>query len=208
MLGVNGAGKTTTIKILTGLISKTSGDIIFNNIPIEDLTGEIKSKINVSPQETAIAENLTVYENIIFIAEIFGLSKEKAKTNADEIISKLNLTEVKNKKAKLLSGGMKRRLSIAMSIVTSPEILFLDEPTLGLDVLARADLWSLITSLKDKMSIILTTHYMEEAEQLADRVAIINNGKIIEIDTPKNIINKTQTTSLEQAFIKIIKEAK
>lgn len=208
LLGVNGAGKTTTIKILTGLLTKTSGDITFNNLPIEDITEEIKSKINVSPQETAIAENLTVYENIIFIAEIFGLSKEKAKTNANEIISKLNLTEVKNKKAKLLSGGMQRRLSIAMSLVTSPEILFLDEPTLGLDVLSRSDLWSLIASLKGQMSIILTTHYIEEAEQLADRVAIINNGKIIEIDTPKNIIKKTETSSLEQAFIKIVKGAK
>ncbi len=204
LLGVNGAGKTTTIKMMTTLIPADNGEIYFDELSVNDSASQIKAFINVSPQETAVAENLTVKENLIFIASIYGFTKNQAKQKALELISTFNLKEVENKKARLLSGGMKRRLSIALALISNPKVLFLDEPTLGLDVLSRAELWKLISSLKGKMTIVLTTHYMEEAEFLADRVAIMNGGKIIELDTPKNLIEKTKTTSLEQAFIKIV----
>ncbi len=206
LLGANGAGKTTTIKMMTALTPPTNGDIFYNNLNLKYNIGEIKQFINISPQETAIAENLSVKENLIFIAGIYGFNKEQAQTKANAIIEQFNLAEAQNKRAKLLSGGMKRRLSIAMALVSEPKVLFLDEPTLGLDVLARAELWKLISSLKEKMTVILTTHYMEEAENLADTVAIMKSGKIIELDTPKNIVAKMQTTNLEQAFIKLAQE--
>ncbi len=207
LLGVNGAGKTTTIKIMTGLTSCDNGQVLYNDLNINENADKIKNFINISPQETAIADNLTVKENLLFIARIYRLDKEKAKEKTKDILEKFNLSEVENKKAKLLSGGMKRRLSIAMSLVSEPQVLFLDEPTLGLDVIARSELWKLILSLKDSTTVILTTHYMEEAENLSDRVAIMKDGKIIEIDCPKNIISKTQSANLEQAFIKIAQEA-
>lgn len=204
LLGVNGAGKTTTIKMMTNLIRSDNGDVFYDDFSLAKDGKNIMQYINVSPQETAIAENLTVKENLAFIAGIYGLDKNLALQKTNEIIEQFNLNDVKNKRAKLLSGGMKRRLSIAMALVSNPKVLFLDEPTLGLDVLARAELWKLISSLKEKMTIILTTHYMEEAESLADTVAIMNKGKIIEIDSPKNIMAKTNSASLEQAFIKIV----
>ncbi len=204
LLGVNGAGKTTTIKMMTSLIKPDSGQIFYGELDLKKDSEKIKSFINISPQETAIADNLTVKENLIFIAGIYGFKKEIASQKAQRIIEQFSLCEVQNKKAKLLSGGMKRRLSIAMALVSEPQILFLDEPTLGLDVLARTELWKFISSLKEKMTIILTTHYMEEAESLADTVAIMKQGKIIRLDSPKNIIESTQTANLEQAFIKIV----
>ncbi len=204
LLGVNGAGKTTTIKIMTGLTSPDSGEIFYGNLSLKTNSDQIKKFINISPQETAIAENLTVNENLLFIAGIYGFEKQKSLAKANEIIAKFNLEKVENKKAKLLSGGMKRRLSIAMALVSEPKILFLDEPTLGLDVIARAELWKLISSLKKQMTVVLTTHYMEEAESLSDTVAIMKEGKIIEIDNPKTILEKTKSISLEQAFIKIV----
>ncbi len=204
ILGINGAGKTTTIKMMTGLTFFDNGDIFYGDLSMTKNAEEIKKFINISPQETAIADNLTVKENLTFIASVYGNDKKSASAKSDEIIAQFNLLEVKNKRAKLLSGGMKRRLSIAMALVSQPQILFLDEPTLGLDVIARAELWKLISSLKEKMTIILTTHYMEEAENLADRVAVMDKGEIILLDTPKNIIQKTQTQSLEQAFIKTV----
>ncbi len=204
ILGINGAGKTTTIKMMTGLTFFDNGDIFYGDLSMTKNAEEIKKFINISPQETAIADNLTVKENLTFIASVYGNDKKSASAKSDEIIAQFNLLEMENKRAKLLSGGMKRRLSIAMALVSQPQILFLDEPTLGLDVIARAELWKLISSLKEKMTIILTTHYMEEAENLADRVAVMDKGEIILLDTPKNIIQKTQTQSLEQAFIKTV----
>ncbi len=204
LLGVNGAGKTTTIKMLTGLVQKDCGEIVFGNLKMGEDTDKIKQIINLSPQETAIAENLSVKENLLFLAEVYALRKEEAKNKAEELIKTFNLQSVQNKRAKFLSGGMKRRLSIAMALVSNPKVLFLDEPTLGLDVLVRAELWSLIKSLKSQMTVILTTHYMEEAEQLSDRVAIMNDGKIIEQGSPKQLKTKYDCESLEKAFIKIV----
>ncbi len=204
LLGVNGAGKTTTIKMMTGLLSPDSGEIFYGDISLQSDLAKIKGFINVSPQETAVAENLTVRENLAFIAGIYGFDKQKAVQKTEEILAKFQLDKVKNKRAKTLSGGTQRRLSIAMALVSEPKVLFLDEPTLGLDVLARAELWKLIRALKSQMTILLTTHYMEEAEQLADVVAIMKEGKILRLDTPENLMRTAGENTLERAFIKIV----
>lgn len=201
LLGVNGAGKTTTIKMLICLIAATSGDAKLNGLSIINNSNKLKEIINVSPQETAIAPNLTVKENLEFIAEIY-----KVKNKEDKILNllkKFKLDNVANKKAKTLSGGWQRRLSIAMSTINDPEILFLDEPTLGLDVIARRELWGIIRELKEKTTIILTTHYMEEAEKLSDRIGIMANGKLIDVGTPNELINKVNAQNFENAFVKI-----
>lgn len=200
LLGVNGSGKTTTIKILSLLSKPTKGKVLIYNRDINKNQSEIKSIINVSPQETAIAPNLTVKENLDFIAGIYKV-KEKDK-KVKEMLEVFELETVKNDRSNILSGGYKRRLSIAMALITSPKILFLDEPTLGLDVLSRRKLWDIINKLKGKMTIILTTHYMEESEFLSDRVGILSDGSIIEVDTPKNIIKKSKSKTFEDAFIK------
>ena len=201
LLGVNGAGKTTTIKMLTCLTTPTSGDAILKGISIVKENARIKNFINVSPQETAVAPNLTVIENLEFIADIYKIENKKNKI--DNLIEKFKLNEVKNQKAKILSGGWQRRLSIAMATINDPEILFLDEPTLGLDVIARRELWKIIEELKIKTTIILTTHYMEEAEKLSDRIGIMANGKLIDIGTSKELINRSKADNFEDAFVKI-----
>lgn len=201
LLGLNGAGKTTIIKMLSCLILPSSGNAnILNKDLIKD-SQYIKQRINVSPQETAIARNLNVQENLEMIAGIYGISKNVISDKVEEMITVFNLSEVRKKKARLLSGGMQRRLSIAMALITDPEILFLDEPTLGLDVIARRELWSNIKKLKEKTTIILTTHYLEEAEALSDRVAIIQKGRIKAIGTVEEILNQTNTKKLEDAFV-------
>ena len=204
LLGVNGAGKSTTIKMLTGLVQRDRGSILYDDMNIDTHHNQIQSIINLSPQETAIAENLTVWENIYFIAQIYGLGKEQAQQNCKQLLQQFQLESVANTHAKTLSGGTKRRLSIAMALVTNPKVLFLDEPTLGVDVLSRNQLWKLIQNLKSKMTIVLTTHYMEEAERLADNVAVMSNGKLVAVGSPSELMHKTQTTSLEQAFIAIV----
>lgn len=201
LLGTNGAGKTTTIKMLTGLVEPTSGSIKILGLDIKDYSAEVKSKINVSPQETAIASNLTVYENLNFMAGVYQIKNKSEKITA--LIKDFKLESVKNQKAKTLSGGLQRRLSIALALVNNPEVLFLDEPTLGLDVIARKELWRLIECLKGKITIILTTHYMEEAESLSDRIGIMKNGKIVVVGTAKELIRKTKTKNFEDAFVKI-----
>jgi ABC-2 type transport system ATP-binding protein len=206
LLGLNGAGKTTTIKMLSCLILPTSGDaIILNKNLIKD-SQYIKQKLNVSPQETAIAPNLNVQENLEMIAGIYGISKNEIPHKVEEMVTVFNLTDVRKKKAKLLSGGMQRRLSIAMALITEPEILFLDEPTLGLDVIARRELWAIIRKIKDKTTIILTTHYLEEAEALSDRVAIMQKGRIKAIGTVDELLNQTGSKTLEDAFILLNQE--
>jgi len=202
ILGLNGAGKTTIIKILSCLIKPTGGDAILGNSILEN-SYKIKPDINVSPQETAIAPNLSVYENIEMIAGIYGLGKTEIAEKTKAIIKGLKLEEVKNKKAGKLSGGMQRRLSIAMALVTEPKVIYLDEPTLGLDVLARRELWSIIKAMKGKTTVILTTHYMEESEALSDRVAVIIKGKVNMIGTVDELLQKTKTNKLEDAFIAI-----
>ena len=202
LLGTNGAGKTTTIKMISTLIRQNSGNIkVLGYDTIEDYTS-IRKNINVSPQETAVAMNLTVYENLDFMANVYQIKNKKDKI--DELIKTFKLEEVLNQKAKTLSGGYMRKLSIAISLINEPKVLFLDEPTLGLDVLSRKELWNTISSLKGKITIILTTHYMEEAESLSDRVAIMNKGNIIEIGTSKELISKTKTKNMEDAFISLV----
>lgn len=202
LLGTNGAGKTTTIKMISTLIKQNSGTIkVLGYDAIKDYK-IIRNKINVSPQETAVAMNLTVYENLDFMANVYQIENKKDKI--DNLIKTFKLEEVLKQKAKTLSGGYMRKLSIAISLINDPKILFLDEPTLGLDVLSRKELWNTINTLKGKITIILTTHYMEEAESLSDRVAIMNKGNIIEIGTPKEIISKTKTKNMEDAFVSLI----
>jgi len=206
LLGLNGAGKTTTIKMLSCLIRPSSGDAIILNKNIINDSQYIKQKLNVSPQETAIAPNLNVQENLQMIAGIYGISKNEIPHKVDEMIRMFDLTEVRKKKTKLLSGGMQRRLSIALALITEPEILFLDEPSLGLDVIARRELWEIIRKLKEKITIILTTHYLEEAEALSDRVAVMQKGKIKAIGTVNELLKQTGSRTLEDAFVKLNEE--
>ncbi len=202
--GVNGAGKTTTIKMLTGLTKPTSGDAYVMGKSIKNELAEVKKIVSVSPQDTAVAPNLTVRENLEFIAGIYGMSKEKVKEKTDEIINKFSLKEIEKSKAKTLSGGWQRRLSIAMALITEPKILFLDEPTLGLDVIARRELWQIIKSIKEKVTIVLTTHYMEEAEKLSDKVAIMLNGQVKAVGTVEELLKNTGKQNLEEAFVNIV----
>lgn len=201
LLGTNGAGKTTTIKMLTTLIEPTSGSIKISGLDSKVNKQKIRERINVSPQETAIALNLSVKENLEFMAGVYKIENSKEKIN--ELINMFNLNEVLNKKAKTLSGGWQRRVSIAISLINNPQILFLDEPTLGLDVIARKQLWDIIEKLKGKITIILTTHYMEEAENLSDRIGIMSNGNLVDVGTVKELIQKSNSKNLEDAFIKI-----
>ena len=201
LLGQNGAGKTTTVKMLTGLISPDGGDALIMGHSIVKETEKAKSLINVSPQETAVAQKLSVKENLEFIAELYGADKKQAQKKAQDSLDSFALRQKENAKAKTLSGGMQRRLSIAMALITEPEILFLDEPTLGLDVKARRSLWKQISSLKGKTTVILTTHYLEEAQALADRIGIMDKGTLKIVDTPENIIKSTGKDNLEDAFL-------
>ena len=204
LLGVNGAGKTTLIKILCGLTRKTSGVITINNYNLDNEIDKIKEIIDISPQETSVANNLTVKENLEFFANIYNNNDVKT---INEIIDIFNLNEVLNQRAKTLSGGYKRRLSIAIALISKPKILFLDEPTLGLDVFARRELWNIIKKLQKNITIILTSHYLEEIENLCDRVAILSNGKLLKTGTIEEIKQITNTQNFEDAFIKLV-EAK
>ena len=205
LLGVNGAGKTTTIKMLSCLTQPTSGDAFIKGKSICKDTAAVKTLIAVSPQETAVASGLSVRENLELMCGVHGFTKDKQNAKIAELTKLLGLESVIKKKAGKLSGGWQRRLSIAMALISEPEILFLDEPTLGLDVLARSDLWDLIHSLKGKVTIILTTHYMEEAETLSDRIAIMKDGKLLVCDTADKIKETAGTDTFEQAFIRIVK---
>jgi ABC-2 type transport system ATP-binding protein len=199
LLGTNGAGKTTTIKMLSGLILPSSGSIKIENMDMGKDVFKIKEILNVSPQETAIAPNLTVKENLEFMAGVYQIKNKDIKIKA--LIEKFKLDEVLNKKAKTLSGGWQRKVSIAISLINDPKILFLDEPTLGLDVIARKELWKIIKELKGKITIILTTHYMEEAENLSDRVGIMANSNLVDVGTVDELIKKTKAKSFEDAFV-------
>ncbi len=205
LLGVNGAGKTTTIKMLSCLTLPTSGDAFLNGKSICTDAAAVKSVIAVSPQETAVASGLSVRENLELMCGVHGFAKDKRKAKITELTHLLGLETVLSKKAGKLSGGWQRRLSIAMALISEPAILFLDEPTLGLDVLARSDLWDLIRSLKGKVTIVLTTHYMEEAEALSDRIGIMKDGKLLICGTAGQIKEKANTDDFEQAFIRIVK---
>ena len=205
LLGVNGAGKTTTIKMLSCLTEPTGGDAFLLEKSICKDKADVKSIIAVSPQESAIAAGLTVRENLELICGVHGFTKEKRSEKLNELAGLLGLCDLLDRKAGKLSGGYKRRLSIAMALVSEPKILFLDEPTLGLDVIARSDLWDVVRSLKGKITIILTTHYMEEAEALSDRIAIMKDGRLIACDTAENIKKTAGSDNFEEAFVRIVK---
>lgn len=205
LLGVNGAGKTTTIKMLSCLTAPTSGDAMVLGESITQNPTAVKASIGVSPQETAVAAGLSVRENLELICGIYGFDKQKTAEKVSSLSAMLSLESVMNKKASKLSGGYARRLSIAMALISEPKVLFLDEPTLGLDVIARSELWNIIRALKGKVTIILTTHYMEEAEALSDRIAIMKDGKLLVCGTPDAIKAQTGTDSIERAFIQIVR---
>ena len=206
LLGVNGAGKTTTIKMLTCLTKPSSGDAIVGGYSITKQPEQVKQLIGVSPQETAVAPNLSVEENLELICGIHGFSKERTKTKIRELSGQLALDAVLKRKAGKLSGGWQRRVSIAMALISEPKILFLDEPTLGLDVIAKHDLWDAIRSLKGKVTIILTTHYMEEAEALSDRIGIMKSGRLLAVGTAEELKQKVGANDFETAFVSIVKE--
>ena len=206
LLGVNGAGKTTTIKMLTGLTKPTGGEVFVSGYNIATQSEQIKYLIGVSPQETAVAPNLSVKENLELICGIHGFPKEKTDAKVQELAARLGLDSVIDRRAGKLSGGWQRRVSIAMALISEPEILFLDEPTLGLDVIARRELWDIIHALKGKITIILTTHYMEEAATLSDRIGIMKNGKLLATGTVEELNRKAGTNNFETAFITIVKE--
>ena len=207
LLGVNGAGKTTTVKMLSCLTAPTDGDAFLLGKSIRKQTSEVKAMIAVSPQESAIATALSVRENLELICGVYGFSKEKQRAKIGEIVNTLGLSSVIDRKAGKLSGGWQRRLSIAMALICEPKILFLDEPTLGLDVIARSELWDLIRALKGNVTVILTTHYMEEAEQLSDRIAIMKDGRLLACGTPDAIKLQTGESSIEKAFITIVRRS-
>ena len=206
LLGVNGAGKTTTIKMLCGLTRPTGGEayVLSHNIHTE--LDEVKKLVNISPQDTSVASRLTVRENLEFIAGIYGAGRKKQREKADEMIQNFHLQEVSDRRAKVMSGGWQRKLSIAMALITEPQIIFLDEPTLGLDVLARRELWEVIRRMKEKITIILTTHYMEEAESLSDKVAVMVDGQIKAMGSVKELKEQTGADNLEEAFVRIAQE--
>ena len=207
LLGVNGAGKTTTIKMLSCLTKPTGGDALVGGYSIIKEPEQVKRLIGVSPQETAVAPNLSVKENLELICGIHEFSKEKTEAKIRELSEQFALDEVLRKRAGKLSGGFQRRVSIAMALISEPQILFLDEPTLGLDVIARHDLWEVIRSLKGKITIILTTHYMEEAEALSDRIGIMKTGRLLAVGTVEELNRKVGTEDFETAFVSIVKEA-
>lgn len=206
LLGVNGAGKTTTIKMLTCITKPTSGDAFVGGYSVTKQSEYVKQSIGVSPQETAVAPNLSVKENLELICGIHGFSKEKTEMRIRELSEQFALDSVSDRKAGKLSGGYKRRVSIAMALISEPEILFLDEPTLGLDVIARHELWDMIRTLKGKATVILTTHYMEEAETLSDRIGIMKDGSLLAVGTAKELKEKSGTNDFESAFVSIVKE--
>ena len=206
LLGVNGAGKTTAIKMLSCLTKPTGGDAFVGGYSITKQPDQVKRLIGVSPQETAVAPNLSVKENLELICGIHGFSKEKTETKIQELSQQFDLGTVLHRKAGKLSGGWQRRVSIAMALISEPRILFLDEPTLGLDGIARHGLWEVIRNLKGQITIILTTHYMEEAESLSDRIGIMKDGKLLAVGTSDELIKKAGTDNFETAFVAIVKE--
>ena len=206
LLGVNGAGKTTVIKMLSCLTSPTAGDVLVGGHSVKKEPEQVKRIIGVSPQETAVAPNLSVEENLRLICGIHGFPKEKTNKKIRELSDRFSLAAVLKRKAGKLSGGWQRRVSIAMALISEPQILFLDEPTLGLDVIARHELWEVIQALKEKVTIILTTHYMEEAEALSDRIGIMKNGRLLAVGTAEELMDKAGVDHFESAFVAIVRE--
>lgn len=211
-LGPNGAGKSTTIKMLTTVLKPTEGTAIVNGYDIIKQPALVRQSIGVVPQEYTADEDLTGWENMMMMAGLYGIPKNVAKERAKELLEMVELTHAMNRKVETYSGGMRRRLEIAMSLISRPKILFLDEPTLGLDAQTRAAIWQYIMKLKQeyKMTIFVTTHYLEEADMYGDRIAIIDKGKILAIGSPKELKEKvggdvvSLQTSNDEAALKII----
>ena len=201
LLGVNGAGKTTAIRMLSGITAPDGGDALLMGHSVRTELEAVKRITNLSPQESAVAPRLTVRENLELIAEIYGLRSREARARAERSMEEFGLAQVAKQRAGTLSGGWQRRLSIAMALITDPQVLFLDEPTLGLDVLARRELWELVRSLHGRVTILLTTHYMEEAEALSDRVGVLQAGRLRAVGTPGELIERAGTRSFEEAFV-------
>lgn len=206
LLGVNGAGKTTTVKLLSCLTTPSAGDASVGGCSVVGDPLGVKSQIGVSPQETAVAPNLTVKENLELICCFHGFSKQRQAEKIRELSDRFDLNGILNRKAGKLSGGWQRRVSICMALISEPSILFLDEPTLGLDVIARRELWAEIKKLKGGTTVILTTHYMEEAEALADRIGIMKDGKLLMTGTAQELTDRVRANTFEDAFIAIVKE--
>lgn len=206
LLGMNGAGKTTTLGILSGLVSPDGGDAFILGKSVVNDFASVKGLVSMSLQETAVAENLTVEENLLFICRVYGMKRDEARLAAEDVMRQFGLTDRQNDRAGKLSGGMKRRLSIAMALITKPRAVFLDEPTLGLDVVARRALWKIIESIKGGATIILTTHYLEEAEELADRIAVLKDGRLRGLGTARELEELTGTDTFEKAFLALAEE--
>jgi ABC-2 type transport system ATP-binding protein len=206
LLGQNGAGKTTTLRMLSGLLPPSEGEALLLGHSVARESRLIKPVTNISPQETAVARNLSVRENLEMAAGVYGMRPKEAREKATEMLAMFGLTDCAKDKAKRLSGGTQRRLSIAMALISDPEILFFDEPTLGLDVVARRELWSHIRSLKGRVTIILTTHYMEEAEALSDRIGIMAAGKLRAVDTAVALVKQTGAKNFEDAYVALVTE--
>lgn len=204
LLGVNGAGKTTTVRMLSGLTAPTGGDAMIFGRSVVHEPYAVKSMIDISMQETAVARNLTVKENLAFYATIAGLGRAEAAERIDEVVDRFGFRSILQKRAKTLSGGWQRKLSISLALLSRPKVLFLDEPTLGLDVLARRELWSIIESMKGSMTMILTTHYLEEAEKLADRIGVMKDGVLLTEDTAAGLMKRAGAATFEDAFVSII----
>ena len=207
LLGLNGAGKTTTIKMITGLIRPTSGDALVLGSSVVAQPEAVKRIVNVSPQETAVARNLTVRENLDLIARLYGLGRDAVAPAVAEMLTTFGLDEVARDRARTLSGGMQRRLSVAMALITDPMVLFLDEPTLGLDVLARRELWATLRRLRGRVTIVLTSHSMQEATALADRVGVMAHGELRAVGTVAELKARTGQDNLEDAFVALVSEA-
>ena len=204
LLGVNGAGKTTTLRMLTALTSPTSGEarILGHDCLTERKT--VRSLIGISPQETAAAENLTVEENLAFMADVWSLTGERRASVLDGLRESFSLDGVWRSRVKTLSGGWKRRLSVAMALVGEPKVLFLDEPTLGMDVLARRELWRVLENLRGRLTVVMTTHYMEEAEALSDRIGIMAAGRLAAEGTLPELEELTGQSGLENVFVTLV----
>ena len=206
LLGVNGAGKSTTVKMLCCLTQPTQGEAFVGGFSVTKQSAQVKGMIGVSPQETAVARNLTVRENLAFMCGVHGLTKAQTDRRISRLVEQMGLKAILNKRAGKLSGGWQRRVSIAMALISQPSVLFLDEPTLGLDVIARSELWDIIRAMKGKVTIVLTTHYMEEAQALSDRIGIMKDGRLLVVGTAGELMEKTGTDTFEKAFIAIAKE--
>jgi len=201
LLGVNGAGKTTAMRMLCGLTAPDAGDAQIMGVSVRQNPAGVRRIVGISPQESAVAPKLNVAENLEMIAEIYGANRRDARLRQERMLAEMGLDEVAGRPAGKLSGGWQRRLSIAMALMTEPRVLILDEPTLGLDVLSRRSLWKQIEGLRGRMTILLSTHYMEEAQALADRIGILRKGTIAAEGSAEELMARTGTDNFEDAFV-------